>query len=56
LFDGKDIIAVASNEFLTINFANLYPQELSDENSKKIVEIVDKFAEQLYKRIVQREN
>jgi hypothetical protein len=48
LFDGKSIISVSSNGLLTICFANLYPQEPLDETSKNIVEIVDRFAEQLY--------
>jgi len=55
LFDGKDIISVNSDEHLTINFAYSYQQELSDENSKKIAEIVDKFAEQLYNAGLPRE-
>jgi hypothetical protein len=48
MFNGNDIFAVASNGCLTINFANIYPWELSDEKSRKIAEIVDKFADQLY--------
>jgi len=55
LFDGKDIISVNSEEHLTINFAYSYQQELSDETSKKIAEIVDKFAEQLYNAGLPRE-
>jgi hypothetical protein len=48
LFNGKDIFGVNSQGYLAINFANLYPLELSDEKSRKTAEIVDKFADQLY--------
>jgi hypothetical protein len=48
LFEGKDMFMVSSPGYLTICFACLYPQELSDDISEKIAEIVDKFAEQLY--------
>jgi hypothetical protein len=48
LFDGKDIFTVSSPGYLTICFAYLYPQELSDDISKRISEIIDEFAEQLY--------
>ena len=48
LFDGKGIFLVSSTGLLTICFANLYPQELSDDLSKKVAETVDEFAEQLY--------
>jgi hypothetical protein len=46
--NGKDIFGVNSQGYLAINFANLYPLELSDEKSRKTAEIVDKFADQLY--------
>jgi hypothetical protein len=49
LFGGRTVFGVSSNGLLTIYFANLYPQELSDEASKKAAEVVDKFAERLYK-------
>ena len=49
LFGGNTVFGVYSNGLLTIYFANLYPQELSDEASKKAAEVVDKFAERLYK-------
>jgi len=48
LFDGKDIFWVGSSGYLSINFAYLYPQELSDDISKKIAKIIDEFAEKLY--------
>jgi hypothetical protein len=48
LFNGNSMFAVNSQGYLTINFANLYPWELSDEKSRKTAEIVDKFADHLY--------
>jgi len=47
-FGGAYIFAVESNGYLRINFARLYPKELSDETSRKTRKIVDNFAEQLY--------
>jgi hypothetical protein len=40
---------VSSSGLLTICFANLYPQELSDEASGKAAEVVGKFAECFYR-------
>lgn len=49
LFDGKDIYMVGSNGYLQINFANLYPISFeTSENTHKRIELVNKFAEQLY--------
>jgi len=49
LFEGRTVFHVSSSGLLTICFANLYPQELSDEASMKVAEVVDKFAEHLYR-------
>jgi hypothetical protein len=48
LFNGEDIYCVYSHGLLQINFALLYPPPEASEDSSKTIELVNKFAEQLY--------